>query len=76
MLMTSFDDALTRAKFSFVYFLQFYLLKFFDIFHWGGFEPPKTPSGYATGVRGRRLHPPESLAIGQSQIDAGVRRAP
>jgi len=39
--MMSFDDALTRANFSFVYFLQFYLLKFFDIFQWGFyFEPP------------------------------------
>jgi len=36
MLMMSFDDALTRANFSFVYFLQFHLLKFFDIFQWGG----------------------------------------
>jgi len=42
MLMVSFDDALTRANFSFVYFLQFYLLKFFDVFQWG-FEPPKPP---------------------------------
>jgi len=41
MLMMSFDDALTRANFSFVYFLQFCLLKFFEIFQWGGFEPLK-----------------------------------
>jgi len=32
----SLDDTLTRANFSFVYFLQFYLLNFFDILHWGG----------------------------------------
>jgi len=32
----SFDDALTRANFSFVHFLQFYLLNFFDVFQWGG----------------------------------------
>ena len=43
MLMMSFDDALTRANFSFVYFLQFYLLKFFDIFQWGGLNPPNPP---------------------------------
>ena len=43
MLMMSFDDALTRANFSFVYFLQFYLLKFFDIFQWGEFEFPNPP---------------------------------
>jgi len=36
MLMMSFDDALTRANFSFVYFLQFYLLKFFLTFFNGG----------------------------------------
>jgi len=36
MLMMSFDDALTRANFSFVYFLEFYLLNFFCIFQWGG----------------------------------------
>jgi len=40
--MMSFDDALTHANFSFVYFLQFYLLIFFDIFQWG-FEPPNPP---------------------------------
>ena len=38
--MMSFDDALTRANFSFVYFLQFYLLNFLTFFN-GGFEPPK-----------------------------------
>ena len=43
MLMMSFDDALTRINFSFVYFLQFYLLKFFWHFSLGGFEPPKPP---------------------------------
>ena len=48
MLMMSFDDALTRGYFSFVYFLQFYLLTFFDIFQWGEFEPPNPTSGYAT----------------------------
>ena len=47
-LMMSFDDTLTRANFSFVYFLQFYLLNFFWHFSMGGFEPPKPPSGYAT----------------------------
>jgi len=36
MLLMSFDDALTRANFSFVYFLQFYLLKFFFTFFNGG----------------------------------------
>jgi len=41
MLMMSFDDALARANFSFVYFLQFHLLNFFDIFQWEEFEPPK-----------------------------------
>ena len=50
MLMMSFYDALTRANFSFVYFLQFYLLKIFDIFQWEGFEPTKPPSGYASGI--------------------------
>jgi len=39
MLMMSFDDALTRANFSFVYFLQFYLLKFFLHFSMGGLNP-------------------------------------
>ena len=42
MLMMLFDDALTRAdsNSSFVYFLQFYLLKFFfDIFQWGSLNP-------------------------------------
>ena len=38
--MMSFDDTLTRANFSFVYFLQFYLLKFLTFFNGGGFEPP------------------------------------
>jgi len=42
MLMTSFDDALTIANFSFVYFLQFYLLNYFDIFKWG-LNPPNSP---------------------------------
>ena len=40
MLMMSFDDTLTRANFSFVYFLQFHLLIFFDIFNGGGLNPP------------------------------------
>jgi len=44
MLMMSFYDALTRANFSFVYFLQFRLLKFFlTFFKGGGFEPPNSP---------------------------------
>jgi len=55
MLMMSFDDALTRANFSFVYFVQFYLLIFFDIFQWEGFEPPKPPSGYATAHHQRHV---------------------
>jgi len=38
--MMSFDDALTRANFSFVYFLQFYLLKFFWHFSMGGVWTP------------------------------------
>ena len=42
MLLMSFDDALTRANFSFVYFLQFYLLKIFDTFQWG-LSPPTPP---------------------------------
>ena len=47
--MTSFDDSLTRANSSFVYFPQFCLLIFFDIFQWGGLNPPNPPSRYATG---------------------------
>jgi len=47
--MMSFDDTLTRANFSFVYFLQFYLLIFFDIFQWGDLNPPNPP--LATPVR-------------------------
>ena len=43
MLMMSFDDALTRANFRFVYFLKVYLLDFFDIFQWEGFEPLNPP---------------------------------
>ena len=39
-LVMSFDDALTRANFSFVNFLQFYLLKFFLTFFNGGLNPP------------------------------------
>ena len=49
--ITSFDDDITRANFSVVPFVQFYLLKFFLIFFNGGpgFEPPSPPSsGYAT----------------------------
>ena len=47
--MMSFDDTLTRANFSFVYFLQLYLLIiFFDIFQWGGLNPQPPPSGYAS----------------------------
>jgi len=42
-LVMSFDDALTHANFSFVYFLQFHLLKFFLTFFNGGFEPPNPP---------------------------------
>ena len=42
MLMMSFDDVLTRANFSFVYFLQFYILNFFDIVQWGGGLNPQT----------------------------------
>jgi len=42
MLMISFYDALTRANFSIVYFLQFYLLIFFDIFQWG-LNPQTSP---------------------------------
>ena len=47
----SFDDALARANFSFsfVYFLQFYLLNFLTLFN-GGLTPPKPLSGYATAV--------------------------
>jgi len=41
MLMMSFDDALTRANFSFVYFLHFYLLIFLTFFN-GGLNP-QTP---------------------------------
>ena len=56
MLMMSFDDALTRANFSFVYFLQFYLLNFFDIFQWG-VGTPKPPSGNATACKAiQRVH--------------------
>ena len=44
MLMMSFDDALTRANFSFAYFLKFYLVEFFDIFQWGGGLNPQTPT--------------------------------
>ena len=40
MLMMSFDNALTRANFNFVYFLQFYLLNFFWTFFNGGVNPP------------------------------------
>jgi len=39
----SFDDALTRANFSFVYFLQFCLLKFFGHFSMGGGLNPQIP---------------------------------
>ena len=36
MLMTSFDDVLTRANFSFVYFLQFLSSEIFlTFFNWG-----------------------------------------
>jgi len=38
----SFDDTLTLANFSFVYFLQFYLLKFFWHFFNGGVWTPQT----------------------------------
>ena len=50
MLLMSFDDALTRANFSFMYFLQFYLLKFFlRFFNGEGLNPQTPPSAYATG---------------------------
>ena len=57
MLIVSFDNALTRANFSVVYFLQFYILNCFDIFQWGrggGFERPNPP-GYATGHMHNKL---------------------
>jgi len=68
MLMMSFDDALTRANFSFVYFLQFYLLNFFDIFQWG-FEPP-TPPPLATPLVGGRVHTKGEGTPGSGAIEA------
>ena len=37
--MMSFDDALTRANFSFVYLLPFYFLIFLTFFNGGGLNP-------------------------------------
>jgi len=48
--MMSFDDTLTRANFSFVYFLQFYLLKFFLTFFNGrGLNPQTLPLAMPLG---------------------------
>jgi len=49
--MMSFDDTLTRANFSFVYLLQFYLLIFLTFFN-GGVWTPQTPP-LATPLRHR-----------------------
>jgi len=51
MLMLSFDDALTRANFSFVYFLQFYLLIFWHFSMGGGFNPPNLPLATPLDIR-------------------------
>jgi len=42
MFMMSFDDALTRANFSFFFIFYKFIFYFFDIFQWGAFEPPQT----------------------------------
>jgi len=42
MLMIQFDEDLIRASFSFVYFLQFYLLNFLTFFN-GGLNPQASP---------------------------------
>jgi len=43
MLLMSFDDVLTRANFSFMYFLQFYLLNFLTFFNGEGLNPQTPP---------------------------------